>query len=499
MIAFALSAVLAATPCAGLKALSLPDTTITVAELTDAGPFTPPAQGPNAALAILLPAHCRVAATIKPTPDSNIEIEVWMPVAAAASAGGGPLSGWNGKFQAVGNGGWAGTISYAAMAAALQDGYATASTDTGHKGGDSVFALGHPERVKDFAYRAVHEMTVKSKAIIWAFYDRGPRLSYWNGCSTGGKQGLIEAQRYPDDFDGIISGAPANNWTRQHAADIVKGMDSLKDKGNFLPPAKIALLHNAVLEACDAKDGVKDGILNDPRQCTFDPATLLCKTASSDSCLTPAELVAAKAGYADTKLKSGELVFPGWPMGTEATWSTLPGVPEPLVMAQGMFKYATHQDPSWTWQTFDLEKETAASDAAVSFINAMNPDLSKFQAHGGKLLIYHGWADAVVSPGNTVNYFDSVLKKMGAGTSSFARLFMAPGMQHCNGGPGPSQMNYVGALERWREGNIAPNALLAVHVTANRVDMTRPVCAYPQVATYAGTGSTNDAANFVCK
>ena len=241
MITLALSAILAATPCAGLKSLTLTDTTITAAELKAAGPFTPPAAGPNAATPILLPPHCRVAATIKPTPDSNIEIEVWMPV-----------SNWNQKFQAVGNGGWAGTISYAAMAAALQDGYATASTDTGHKGGDSVFALGHPERVKDFAYRAVHEMTVKSKAIVWAFYDRGPRLSYWNGCSTGGKQGLIEAQRYPDDFDGIISGAPANNWTRQHAADIVKGMDSLKAKGNFLPPAKISLLHDAVIEACDA-------------------------------------------------------------------------------------------------------------------------------------------------------------------------------------------------------------------------------------------------------
>ena len=488
MITFALSAILAATPCVGLRSLSLPDTTITAAELKEAGPFTPPAQGPNAAPAIPLPSHCRVAATIKPTPDSNIEIEVWMP-----------SSNWNGKFQAVGNGGWAGTISYAAMAAALADGYATASTDTGHKGGDSVFALGHPERVKDFAYRAVHEMTVKSKAIVWAFYDRGPRLSYCNGCSTGGKQGLIEAQRYPDDFDGIISGAPANNWTRQHAADIVKGMDSLKDKGNFLPPAKIALLHDAVLDACDAQDGVKDGILNDPRQCRFDPSTLLCKGASGDRCLTPAELVAAKAGYADTKLKNGELVFPGWPMGTEATWFTLAGVPEPLVMAQGMFRYATHQDQSWTWQTFDLEKEIAASDAAVGFINAMSPDLSRFQAHGGKLLIYHGWADAVVSPGNTVNYFDSVLKKMGASTSNTARLFMVPGMQHCAGGPGPSQMNYIGALERWREANVAPNALLAARVTANRVDMTRLVCPYPQVATYSGTGSTNDAANFACR
>ena len=261
------SAALAATPCAGLKAISLSNTTITMAELVPAGEFKPPAAtaagGPAPAAPLIVPAFCRVAAVLKPSSDSEIQIEVWLPA-----------ENWNGKFEAVGNGGWAGIISYPALATALNEGYATASTDTGHKGGNASFAIGHPEKVVDFAYRAVHEMTVKAKAITTAFYDRGPRLSYWNGCSTGGRQGLMEAQRYPDDFDAVLAGAPANYQTHLHTWDLGVAVPVLKDPSAVVSAAKARTLNKAVIAACDARDGVKDGLLNDPRACKFDLSNL---------------------------------------------------------------------------------------------------------------------------------------------------------------------------------------------------------------------------------
>src|SRR5437762_1115512 len=288
------SAALAApTPCASLKSISIPNTTITMAEMTAAGIFTPPpapAGGPAAPAPaagdggqrgaqppapLTVPAFCRVAATLKPSSDSEIDMEVWMP------------ENWNGKFQFVGGGGWAGVISYPALVTAVNEGYATASTDTGHKGGNANFAIGHPEKVVDFAYRAVHESTVKAKAIMTTFYDRGPRISYWNGCSTGGRQGLMEAQRYPEDFDAIIAGAPANYQTHLHTWDLSVSVPSLKDPAAAVPAAKLAMLNKAVLAACDAHDGIKDGVLNNPRACKFDPATLLCRNAAAgndDSC-----------------------------------------------------------------------------------------------------------------------------------------------------------------------------------------------------------------------
>src|SRR4029079_17744962 len=277
-----LSAAGDATSCEKIASLALPNTTITSAQLVPAGPFTPPAQGgppggpvaapaPNAARRggaggrgqgpggappVVLPAHCRVQAVLAPSSDSHIEIEVWLPA-----------DNWNGKFQAVGNGGWAGIISYPALATALQEGYATASTDTGHKGGNALFAIGHPEKLIDFAYHAVHEMTVQSKSIVPSYYGRGPRLSYWNGCSTGGRQGLMEAQKYPEDFDAILAGAPANYQTHLHAWVLSVSIPTLKEPAHAVPAAKLAILNKAVLDACDTRDGVKDGLLNDPRAC----------------------------------------------------------------------------------------------------------------------------------------------------------------------------------------------------------------------------------------
>jgi feruloyl esterase len=501
------SAALAApAPCANLKSVSLPNTTITMAESVPAGTFTPPApqappgpggggggqrggQAPAQPAGLAVPAFCRVAATLRPSADSQIDMEVWMPA-----------ENWNGKFQFVGGGGWAGVIGYPALATALNEGYATASTDTGHKGGNASFAIGHPEKVVDFAYRAVHESTVKAKAIMTTFYDRGPRLSYWNGCSTGGRQGLMAAQRYPEDFDAIIAGAPANYQTHLHVWDLSVSIPVLKDPASAVPAAKLAALNKAVIQACDANDRVKDGLLNEPRTCKFDPATLLCKAGEADNCLTPAQLESVKRMYSPARTRTGEMVFPGKDPGSETGWNVINGSAQaPPGVSLGSFQVA-YDNLNWDWKTFDLDRDLRVVDEKVgTIINAVNPDLSAFKARGGKLILYHGWNDTAISAGNSVNYYNSVLAKMGRNQDNWIRLFMVPGMGHCQGGVGPNQVNWMGALERWRESGVAPDQLPAYRVTNNRVDMTRPLCPYPQVAQYKGTGSTNDAANFVCK
>jgi feruloyl esterase len=482
-----------ASSCESLSSLALPNTSITLAQVVPAGAFTLPGTGPATPQLSQLPAFCRAAATLTPSSDSDIKIEVWLPVAD-----------WNGKFQAVGNGGWAGTISYGWLASALQEGYATASTDTGHADANASFAIGHPEKVIDFAYRAVHEMVVKSKAIIATFYGRAARFSYFTGCSTGGRQGLMEAERYPEDFDGIIAGAPANDQTHLSAWRIAVEAKILQSPASVVPPGKLALLNRAVLAACDAIDGVTDGLLTDPRQCQFDPATLLCRGADRDDCLTAQQIEVVKMGYAPARRTTGQLIFPGLVPGGETGWDMLTGAhSEPGSIDVGMFRFVAHEDPAWDWRTFDLDRDTSLIDKKAGFIDAVNPDLSAFRARGGKLLIYHGWNDGgsggAISPLNTVNYYASVLARMGSPQQDWLRLFMVPGMAHCGGGPGPNQVNWMAALERWRESGIAPDRLIASRVSDNHVNMTRPICSYPAVAKYNGVGSTNDAANFACK
>jgi feruloyl esterase len=463
-------------PCEGLKALSFPDATITTAELVLAGSSQSP---------IKLPAYCRVAAVLTPSSDSNIHMELWLPT-----------EGWNGKFEAEGNGGWAGMISYSAMALALKEGYATASTDTGHEGGNAFFGIGHPEKVVDYAYRAVHEMTVKSKAIVGAFFGQQPTLSYWNGCSTGGRQGLMEAQRYPEDYDGIVAGAPANYQSHLHASDLAIQLPHLKNPAASLSASKLALLNKAVLAVCDGLDGVKDGLITDPTRCHFDPSTLLCSGSETENCLTAPQLESAKRLYAPVKMKSGEVIFPGKEPGSELEW-TFDFGKQPSAVSLGTFQL-TYQDPNWNWRTFETDRDTKLADQKTGFINAIQPDLKAFKSHGGKLLLYHGWDDAHISPGNTVNYYSSVLDKMGPGQDSWLRLFMMPGVGHCRGGAGPSQANFMSAMERWREAGESPSEITAYRARDNTVDMTRPLCPYPQVARYKGIGSTNDAADFTC-
>jgi feruloyl esterase len=474
--------------CEALKSLTIPNATITAAESVAAGTQQPARGGRGQALS--LPAHCRVALTLTPSRDSQIDMELLMPV-----------DNWNGNFLAVGNGGWAGNIERAAMAAGLARGYAAASNDTGHKGGSASFAVGHPEKLVDFGYRAMHEMAVVSKTLIQSFYKRAPRLSYYQGCSTGGRQGLMEAQRFPADFDAIVAGAPVYNQIHLNVSQVSRQVDMLRDPSRIVPAGKVTLLANAVMAACDETDGVKDNIVSNPRSCRFDPATLVCKAGDAADCLTPAQADAAKKAYGPVTRKNGSLVYPGHSPGFETGWR----IPTPGAAMNPLFtdmpRYVGHQDANWDVMSFDLDADLARAIKNAGFIEASDPDLSKFKARGGKLLLYHGWADPGPAPENTINYHAAVIKKLGGGAQDeWMRLFLMPGVGHCGGGVGPDQADFLGALERWRESGTAPNQIVATRGAGRggQPAMTRPLCLFPQVAKYKGTGDTNDAQNFVC-
>jgi feruloyl esterase len=491
-IAYAFSApspAIAATPCESLSSLGLPNTTITLAQSVAAGGFTQPGGRGGGGQFANLPAFCRVSATLKPTSDSDIKIEVWLPA-----------SGWNGKLESVGNGAWAGTIGYATLGQALAEGYAVAGTDTGHAGGAVTFVVDHPERVIDFAYRAVHEMTVAAKSVISAYYGSAPKHSYFNGCSTGGRQAIAEAQRYPQDYDGIISGDPDNYATHVQGMQAwVAEMAHLTPE-SMIPASKYPLIHDAVINACDALDGVKDGVLEDPRQCHFDPKVLLCKAGDDASCLTKAQVELAQKIYAGPAGPNGREAFPGLEFGSETGWRTL-AAPQPMGLAVETFEYLVFNNPKWDYQTFDFNRDVTAAEKAIGkLMDSIDPNLKPFFDHGGKLLMYHGWADPGIPPRNSVNYYKSVVDKLGKSTTANSiRLFMVPGMGHCAGGDGTDTFDKVGALDQWVDKGKAPDQIVASHRKNNAVDRTRPLCPYPQVAKYKGSGSTDDAANFVCK
>jgi feruloyl esterase len=428
---------------------------------------------------------------LAPSSDSHIEAAMFLPV-----------DSWNGKLQIVGNGGWAGSISYPAMADALREGYATASNDTGHRandaGGGGMFGLGHPEKITDFAYRAMHDTVVESKQIVKAFYGRDAKYSYYNGCSTGGRQGLVELVKFPEDFDAASVGAPANPHVHLHEAGIERSMELMKNAAP-LSQAKVETLHKAVMDACDALDGVKDSIISNPEKCHYDPAQLLCKAGvDAPNCLTAGELKTVQIVTGDVRTKKGELVWTGYPPGTELEMNALRNVPKAPGGVWDVVRVLGHQDKDYSWENFDLDAELVQADKAG--IDVLNYDLSAFKAHGGKLLLYHGWADSGIPPGHTVEIYKEVLAKMGnKKQDDWFKLYMEPGMGHCGGGNGPNQFNKMGVIERWREAGEAPQAIIAEHVTGTSVDMTRPLCPYPQVAVYKGVGSTNDAASFSCK
>jgi len=501
-LVFALAPSAHADTCDGLTGLSLPNMTITIAQAIPAGPFTTPF---NQTL-INLPAFCRVAATLTPSRDSSIKIEVWLPSLVSAPAPA-PNSGapgpviWNGKLLAVGNGGWAGSIPYPALANAVRRGYAGAATDTGHEGMGGNFALGHPEKLIDYAYRSEHEMTVAAKALVTAFYGTAASRSYWNGCSTGGRQALVEATRYPDDFDGIIAGAAANPKTHLDAWRMWMAHVALKDQADRILKSQYPLIHKAVLNQCDAIDGVKDGLIEDPTKCHFDPKTIVCKATDNlldeASCLTPQQAKSVRALLGPVKTPKGKEIFPGYAPGSELGWGLLLGGTEPYSVPLDQYRYIVFNDPQWDWRTFDLERDLAAAEkAGAGTLSPVSTDLSGFTKRGGKLLMYHGWADQDVPPLASVDYYSSIQPKS---AQQNVRLFMVPGMNHCTGGEGPNTFDVVTALEQWVEHQKPPSRILASHSTDGKIDRTRPLCAYPQTAHYRGSGDVNDAESFVCK
>jgi hypothetical protein len=506
-----------AATCESLAGLKLPDTTITSAQTVAAGAFTLPVEPqPNTSAFAFntLPAFCRVQGVIQPSSDSHIEFEVWLPA-----------SGWNGKFEGVGNGGFAGSISYAALGNAVIAGYAASSTDTGHKGigTNATWALGHPEKITDYGYRAIHETAEKSKVVIRAFYGEGPQHSYFSSCSNGGRQALMEAQRYPADYDGLLAGAPAANNTRI-VAGFTWDVQSLEaDPASYIPADRFPAIEKAALAACDALDGVKDGVIDDPRKCHFDPAVLLCQGAESANCLTQPQVVALKKIYAGPRNSKGEQVYPGYQPGGESGWppwfaGSGPGKSLQYAFTTQGDPYIIYQNAALDYRTVNFDKDLKTSeDAMGARLNAIDPNLKALKDRGGKLILYHGWSDPALVPTATVNYYENVVTKIGQKeTADFVRLYMVPGMSHCAGGPGPNSFgasprlgadpdfSMFAALERWVEKGVAPDKIIATKYNidgspASGVVRTRPLCPYPEVAKYTGSGSTDEAANFVCK
>jgi hypothetical protein len=511
--------------CEGLAQLELTGARILSVQTVAAGAFTPP---PNLSPRIagdpslykMLPAFCRVAAEATPSADSSIKIEVWMPVNGENGGG------WNGKLQGRGNGGFAGEIAYQQLGVGVFQGYAMAGTDAGHSGEATYasWALGHPEKVADYGYRGIHEMTWVAKSVVKAYYSKGLEHSYFWGCSNGGRQALMEAQRFPEDYDGILAGAPANYFTHLLVKALADAQATTLDPASYIPSSKLPAIARAVNAACDAQDGVTDGILNDPRQCHFDPGTMLCKEGDSDKCMTAAQVAALKRLYEGPNDAKGRKIFPGYLPGAEEgpggweTWITGPAPGKSLLFAfsGGYFSNFIYEKADWNYKDAILDQAMKAADEKTArMLNATKADLAPFKARGGKLILYHGWNDPAISALNTVNYYNDVVSKKGAReTDAFVRLYMVPGMQHCSGGPGTdsfgqgatavrdAQHNVELALEEWVEKGSAPAAIIATKYDggdpAKGVKMTRPLCPYPQIAKYKDSGDTNDASNFVC-
>jgi hypothetical protein len=487
----------AAASCESIASLALENGKVTSATLVAAGAFVPPGRafggGPAGAVSFeILPAFCRVTATLTPTPDSDIKIEVWMPA-----------ENWNGKLVGIGNGIWAGNISYTGMAEPVGLGYAAAATDAGHVGTgmDAKFAVGHPEKLGDFGYRAVHEMTVKAKAVIASYYGEKARRSLWVSCSTGGRQGLMEAYRYPEDYEGISSMAPANPMVPLMFSTLWTGYVAMKEDANRLTVPKLTAVHKAFIGACDANDGLQDGIVADPERCKFDPGVVQCKDKDADDCLTAAQVKTMREIYGGVKNpRTDERIFAGFSPGSEQQLMTLVGGKEPFSVATSYFRDLVFANAEWDYKTFDYDKDVTASlRAGSSIVDVPSDGFAKFFAGGGKLLLSHGWSDGLIPAANTAAFYKAMTAKMEPKTAaSSVRLFMVPGMGHCGGGDAPSVMNMLAVIDEWTEKGKAPDSIIARR-SANEKPMSRPLCPYPQVAKYTGAGDTDDAANFVCK
>lgn len=493
LAALALASGAQAASCEELRAMTLKDVKIVAAARVSAGPFR--AQGlPEP---VDLPAFCRVEGVATPTPQSEIRFEVWIPA-----------EGWSGRFQGVGVGGYQGAISYDAMVVALKRGYAVAGTDMGHQGDDLRFAQGKPEKMIDWGWRAQHVTAEVGKLIVRNQAGRFPAFSYFVGCSSGGHQGLSEAQRFPGDYDGVLVGDPGYDRVRQTAA-YLWSWKALHDEAGkpLFNQAKLQFVTRSAVALCDPQDGVTDGVINEPRACRFDPASLLCKAAETDSCLTAAQVAGLKAVYAGARNpRTGEQIFPGWSIGSEGFgagagqgWGAyLVNPAQP--MRSEVYKYILFHDPNWDWRTFDFDKDVAYADATIPDLAAVETNLAPFRARGGKLLMYTGWADPVAAPEDVAKYYEEATAANGglAKTREFFRFFMAPGMGHCGGGPGPNSFDALTALEQWVELGKAPETLIASRPLDGGGQRTRPLCLYPLSARWTGRGSTDDAANFTC-
>ncbi len=510
--------------CDGLTGLALPQASITSAALVPAGDFN--AQAGPVKTSLHLPEYCRVQGVARPTNDSEIKFEVWLPAARS----------WNGKFEQIGNGGYAGTIIPAALAAGVARGFATAATDDGHTRPDASFAIGHPEKVIDFGHRAVHLTAVHAKAIATALYGTSPKRSYFLGCSDGGREALMEAQRYPTDFNGILAGAPANDWTRLLTSGVWNWKALNETKESFIPPTKLLAIQRAVVKSCDQADGVKDGLIEDPSRCRFDVATLLCKGGGGPDCLTGPQVAALRKIYRGPKSpKTGAAIFPGAAPGAEAVngnwdaWlvgSGTGGLPLQAWFGTTFYQDMVFENPKWDYRTMDFDADLRkALEKSAPALDATNPDLRPFRDQGGKLIQFHGWGDAAIPGFSSIAYFQRVKKMLGRSkdkpVDDFYRLFMVPGMGHCAGGIGPGDFGNLGlvgpsssdpdrdihaALERWVEQGVAPERLTASGVrpteppndAAKGAPISRLLCPYPKSPRYQGKGSTDDAGSFAC-
>ncbi len=489
-----------AASCQSLAALKLPNAIITLATLVPKGGFVPPPEANEHGIRTTrfddLPAFCRVAATLTPSTDSNIMFEAWLPV-----------SEWNGRFK--GNWGLGGAaihdeegIGYFGLADALRQGFAVAVTDTGRKG-DSRYAVDHPEQIIDFGERAVHEMTVQAKALIAAFYGKGPAFSYMAECGAGAIGALKEAQRYPDDYDGLVAGGGTAHLTRHAFAQMFMWQVAHREPGAVIPRDNLVSLHQAALLACDARDGVQDGVIGDPPGCKFDPGVIQCTGGDGPSCLTAAQVDTARQMYTGPRNpRTGEQVFsPVYP-GSELNWPAVTGA---KVAGAGneFFKYFVFKDPTFDYmaRSINYDSHVALADRPdIQVVNAVDSDIRKYVQRGGKLIMYKGWNDAGVPPGQPVDYYDRVVKKIGAKAADDAvRLYMVPGMNMCSGGDGADTFDWFGTMRAWVEQKRLPVDLVASRVVGGKTVRTRPLCAYPQVATYKGSGSPDEAASFVCR
>ena len=502
-----------AADCRSLAALSLPDAIVDAAQEVDAGSYAPA----GSKLISDLPTFCRVHGVISPAPDSRIGFELWLP-----------RLGWNHKLEMVGNGGYSSDIGWSEMADRLRAGYASVATDTGHTGSDPAFAMGHPESIVDWGNRAVHETAQTAKLTLQAYYGATPVHSYFKGCSTGGHQALMEAQRYPDDFDAIIAGDPGNNRTHLNAGFLwqyISNHPRGDDANPILPASKLAMITRAVIKACQGMNGTQDGglqsdnFLGDPRSCRFDPASLLCKGADAVDCLTVPQTQALKAMYDGARdPQTGERIYFGWPPGSEGSSAVVQSLPgwslywaDPAKADQpARLSYWRDWafDQNWNWWNFDWSRDVRAADAKLApTINATNPDLEPFRKAGGKLIVYHGLADPVVPFLDSINYYERVIadqkaKHQDLPIGAFYRLFLVPGMAHCSGGPGADQFDAQSALENWAERGAAPDSMIASHSegegAARHVAFSRPLCPYPQQARYDGKNDPTLAGSFAC-